>query len=323
MGNCFINTHRANEQYLLESLINEAVQIHSEQFYYIPRSLFSPDQIFGEDRLSRFEHAYPIDGYLESSGGFEGQGYFIQKFGGVVDYSATITFTKRHWEQFVGRYGKTTIPNRPNEGDLIYYPLTDSLFEIKFVDDKNPFGQLGAFYTFKVTVETFDYSSEHINTEVGEIDVFESLHTHDQNPDVSLWGGITEVQIIDGGSGYSEPPTLSVESLTGSGAVLQPVLDDNGVVVRVDVLEPGDKYHSGDYIVVEGECTSPAILQCQIATVIENAGTRFASNSALIDHSLNNVFDIPDHFGGLSEQDKQQIEQDQDLQPDTTNIIFE
>lgn len=297
MANRYINTHETVEQDLVEDLINEAIDIHSEQFYYIPRKLVSPDEILGEDRLSKFEHAYPFDAYLENSSGFEGQGFFLQKFGGMVDYSATLTITRRHWEAAIGRYGETMLPNRPCEGDLIYYPLSDGLFEIKFVDDKNPFAQLGKFYTFKVTIELFQYSSERFETENPEIDVFESLKTFDQDADRSMWGAVEKVFIEDCGQGYTEIPELVVISLTGSGAEFYVQLDENGSISAVEITEGGELYHSDDYIEVIGECERPAIIHPMIRTQIEHAGDKWGSNVAFVKHAFDNEFDPQNPFG--------------------------
>jgi hypothetical protein len=124
--------------------------------------------------------------YFENVDSFDGQGAFIQKFGLMVEQSATLVVARRRWEQLVGRYGVTTIPSRPNEGDLIYFPLTKGLFEVRFVKHQDPFYQLGKLYVYKLQVELFQYSSERINTNQPEIDIFETLKTHDstKSPDI-------------------------------------------------------------------------------------------------------------------------------------------
>lgn len=117
--------------------------------------------------------------YFENVDGYEGQGAFIQKFGLMIEQSATLTVARRRWDQMVGRFGQTTIPTRPNEGDLIYFPLTNAMFEIKFVQHQDPFYQLGKLYVYKLQVELFQYSSEHISTGIKEIDKFEPLKSYD------------------------------------------------------------------------------------------------------------------------------------------------
>lgn len=179
MPNVYFSHGTRNEQYLLEDLVVESISIWGQEFYYIPRTLVAKDEILGEDRLSEFKTAYPIDMYLESVDGFEGQGAFIQKFGLMMEQSATLTVARRTWERVVGKHGNTILPSRPCEGDLLYFPLTKGLFEIKFVDHQDPFYQLKKLYVYKLQVELFQYASEKIKTGIAEIDIFETLKTMD------------------------------------------------------------------------------------------------------------------------------------------------
>jgi len=179
MPNVYFSHGTRNEQYLLEDLVVESISIWGQEFYYIPRTLVAKDEILGEDRLSKFKDAYPIDMYLESVDGFEGQGAFIQKFGLMMEQSATLSVARRTWERVVGKHGATILPNRPCEGDLLYFPLTKGLFEIKFVDHQDPFYQLKKLYVYKLQVELFQYSSEKMETGIPAIDVFETLKTFD------------------------------------------------------------------------------------------------------------------------------------------------
>jgi len=178
----------AREQDLVETMTIEALKMYGNDVQYIPRSLASKDEILGEDRLSRFQHAYPIEMYFENVDNFGGQGSFIQKVGLMIEQTATLVVARKRWEQLIGVHGTTTIPTRPNEGDLIYFPLTGGLFEIKFVEHKDPFYQLGKLYVYKLQIELFQYASERLETDVPEIDVFESLKTYDvtQNEDIDV-----------------------------------------------------------------------------------------------------------------------------------------
>lgn len=168
-----------NEQNLVEDLIIESLKIYGQDFLYIPRTQVSTDRIFGEDRLSKFEHAYPIEMYFDNITSFAGQGAMIQKFGLLMDQSATLTVARKRWMDLIAIHGNTHLPNRPNEGDLLYYPLTKGLFEIKFVKHQEPFYQLGRLYTYKLDIELFQYSSEKIDTGIPEIDTFETLKSFD------------------------------------------------------------------------------------------------------------------------------------------------
>ena len=167
------------EQDLYEEMIIECIQIWGIEMFYIPRTLVAMDDILGEDRLSEFQNAYPIEVYFESVTGFEGQGQFMEKFGLSNEQSATITMARKRWTDLIGSTGESILPNRPAEGDLMYFPLTNSLFEIKFVEHQNVFYQVGKLYTYQLEIELFQYASERINTGVPEIDVFETLKSQD------------------------------------------------------------------------------------------------------------------------------------------------
>lgn len=177
--NPYFTQGTTGEQDLIEELIIESLKIYGKDFLYIPRTLYSKDVIFGEDRLSKFEHAYPIEMYFDNIESLAGQGAMIQKFGLMMDQSATLTVARKRWTELIGVHGTTHLPNRPNEGDLIYYPLTKGLFEIKFVKHQEPFYQLGKLYTYKLDIELFQYSSEKIDTGIPEIDAFETLKSFD------------------------------------------------------------------------------------------------------------------------------------------------
>jgi hypothetical protein len=177
-----------NEQLFHEDLIVESLHQYGTNFYYIPRTLIAKDEILGEDRLSKFKQAFEIEMYLENVDGFDGQGAFIQKFGLMMEQSATLVVARRRWEQLIGRYGQTIIPTRPCEGDLIYFPLTEGLFEIKFVTHQDPFYQIGKLFVYKLQVELFQYASERMETGIKEIDDFETLKSLDPsiNADVDI-----------------------------------------------------------------------------------------------------------------------------------------
>ena len=72
------------------------------------------------------------------------------------------------------------VSGRPNEGDIIYMPLMNSFFEILFVEDQEPFFQLGNLPVYKLKVTRWEYSSERIDTGVSSIDAAENKYTLDQ-----------------------------------------------------------------------------------------------------------------------------------------------
>lgn len=125
---------------------------------YLPRETLERDNIFGEDIRAKFQDDYLIEMYFDSVDGFEGDGNFLANFGMQIKDTATLVVSKRRFEE--------TISNkiRPMEGDLIYFPLANAIFEVNFVEHENPFYQLGKLYTYKLTVELFTYNNEEFNT---------------------------------------------------------------------------------------------------------------------------------------------------------------
>ena len=158
----------ANEQNLIEDLTVEVIRAMGRDVYYIPRTLNAQDALYGEDSLSTFDAAYLLEMYHEDSNSFGGEGDIVSKFGIDVRDTAAFRVARRTFEQYVTK--KDGVLTRPNEGDLIYYPLSGSLFEITFVEHENPLYQAGALYSFVIFVETFVYNNETFNTGVKDID---------------------------------------------------------------------------------------------------------------------------------------------------------
>ena len=242
-----------SEQNVVENLIIECLQIYGQEMFYIPRTLVSKDEILGEDRLSKFKNAYPIEMYFENVDGFGGNGAFMSKFGLMIEQSATLVVARKRWQQAVAQYGQTILPNRPAEGDLLYFPLTGGLFEIKFVQHQNPFYQIGKLYTYKLDIELFQYASERIDTGYGVIDDFESLKTFDIDTSVTKFGMIDSIQVTNGGTGYTSA-TVSITSTTGKGATATVVIS-NGTISAINVTNPGTGYKDVT-VVIAGDGTN-------------------------------------------------------------------
>jgi hypothetical protein len=240
--NVYFTNGTRTEQLLIEDLIIESLKIYGQDFFYIPRSLVSKDEILGEDRLSEFKSSFPIEMYFENVDSFAGQGAFIQKFGLMMEQSATLVVARRRWEQLVGRYGVTSIPTRPNEGDLLYFPLTKGLFEIKFVQHQDPFYQLGKLYVYKLQVELFQYSSERIDTGIAEVDAFESLKSFSTNTTRNPTGRVTSINITNRGTGYVTAPTVTFSSGAATATAVLGTGSNAGKVVLVNVTNGGTGY---------------------------------------------------------------------------------
>lgn len=159
-----------SEQRLYEDLIIESLKIYGLDVYYLPREIVKLDELFGEDILSKFDENYTIEMYMANFDGFQGDGTLFTKFGVRISDEATFIVSKRRWEDLVSSSNNLVSSFRPNEGDLIYYPLTKSLFQIKFVEHELPFRQLGAVQTYQLRCELMEYSDERIETGVDELD---------------------------------------------------------------------------------------------------------------------------------------------------------
>ena len=163
-----------SEQTLFDKLKTESIQMLGRSFYYLPRKVQIIDEILGEDVLSSFALAIPIEAYMENSMGFDGDREIFSKFGLEVHNQFKLIMSVKRWETEVGKVvandPEILVQSRPQEGDLIYDPLTKFLMEIKFTDHDAEFYQLGKNYLYHLTCEAFQYSSEKIETGIDDID---------------------------------------------------------------------------------------------------------------------------------------------------------
>ena len=173
---------------MIEDLVIECLKIYGFDVYYLPRQAVNEDMVLGEDVLNKFTSAYPLEMYLQNTNGFEGDGDLMTKFGVEIRDTATFIVSRRRWDEVISRSYNAVLTTRPAEGDILYFPLTKSFFEIKFVESKDPFFQVGKLYVYKLECELMRYSSEIIDTGVTEID---DLAT-DKSVDVNQYNFVLE-----------------------------------------------------------------------------------------------------------------------------------
>ncbi len=188
--NVYFNAAVKSEQNLYEDLVIESFKRYGIDVYYIPRTIKRLDNILNEDIASEFGDAYMLEMYLEDTSGYSGEQTVMSKFGLEIRDQANWIVSKRRWEEFVGIQNNTIVAGRPNEGDLIYIPLTGSFHEIKFVEHESPFYQLGNIFVYKLQTETFEYANEKFDTGVEEIDGVEDTYAFAQRMLVSDGNGI-------------------------------------------------------------------------------------------------------------------------------------
>lgn len=221
------------EQTLIEDLIVESIKIYGHDAYYLPKTHVNLDLLYKEDASVVFDDALELEVYLKTYDGFLGQNEFISKFGLQVDESLTFTISQKRFKQILqsmilteynynmkhedgnlivaeSGYDYSTLV-RPKEGDLIWFPLTKDLFEIKFVEPIEVLYQLGKLYTYELRCDKYEYSSENLNTDIDEIDQNEtsnSLATNNMsrmlNEDEDLLLNENESTILEEGEPIKE-----------------------------------------------------------------------------------------------------------------------
>lgn len=202
--NVYFNQRVESEVNLYEDLVIESLRMYGIDVYYIPRTMVNLDTIMNEDIGSVFGNAYMIEMYLEDVDGYGGEGTIMSKFGLEIRDTSNWVVSKRRWEQFVGDNETTIVNGRPNEGDLIYIPFSNSFHEIKFVEHEKPFYQLGNIHTYQLQCEAFEFSHEDFKTGVEEIDAIEDTYQYKQR-----------ITIINAGTGPQFRKQEQVQQLVG------------------------------------------------------------------------------------------------------------
>ena len=187
--NVFFSQAVKSEQNLYEDLIVESLQIYGQDIYYVPRTLVSRDNILGEDPASKFDDAYLMEAYLENIDGFEGAGDLMSKFGLEIRDEATFVISRRVWERLVGKFSSNVSDPRPQEGDVIFLPMTNSFFEINFVEDDSPFYQLSNLPVYRMQCSLFEYADEDFDTGIETIDLKTGQSAYQVFLDVTVSGG--------------------------------------------------------------------------------------------------------------------------------------
>ena len=187
--NVYFSQAVKSEQNLYEDLIIESLGIYGQDVYYIPRTLVNRDNILGEDPASKFDDAYLMEMYIENTEGFEGAGDLYSKFGLEIRDDATFIVSRRRWESRIGIFSSNLVDPRPQEGDLIFLPMTNSFFEISFVEDDSPFYQLSNLPVYKMQCQLFEFNDEEFDTGIAEIDDKTVQSAYQLSMDVNITGG--------------------------------------------------------------------------------------------------------------------------------------
>ncbi len=271
MLNPFFLQGSKTEQSLIQDLINEQLKIYGVEVYYLPRKYITEKTIIKEVIESEFTSAFPIEAYVDTYDGYSGQGTILSKFGIQELDDLVLIISKERYENYIQPLIQN-IPNikladRPKEGDLIYFPLGDKLFEIKYVEHEKPFYQLQKNYVYELRCELFRYEDEIIDTgvdfvddnitEEGYIQTLQMIGIGSTASAVTsiVNGGVRFVSITNRGSGYTSPPLVVFSSApsggstaTGIATMLTGIVDlcesdiNSSRVQGVNVTNPGFGY---------------------------------------------------------------------------------
>jgi hypothetical protein len=215
--NPFFLQGSANEQRLIQELINEQLRIYGVEVTYIPRKFVRKETIIKEVTASKFDDNFALEAYVANYEGYSGSGDILTKFGMSLKDELTLIISKERFEDFISPFlegmddEEIELSTRPREGDIVYFPLGRRLFEIKFVEHEQPFYQLGKTYVYELKCELFEYEDEVLDTSIDEID--QTLQNQ---------GYITSLQLISIGS------TATASAVLSSGYVQKVYLDNDG-----------------------------------------------------------------------------------------------
>lgn len=204
------------EQDLHESLVIEQIKMFGKDIYYVPRKLVKNDHVFGEDTLSKFESAYALEAYIANTTGFGGDGELFSKFGLRITDEMEFVISRKRFTESVDNNVLLIVEGRPNEGDLIWFPLAKKLFQINFVEYESPFYQFGKNFVWNLKCQLFEYSDEKLDTGNSDIDSIETTLSNAVTVTLSTGGtGIfANNEVVTGGTSGVTAEVKSWDSAT-------------------------------------------------------------------------------------------------------------
>jgi hypothetical protein len=192
----------ANQQSLVDDLSVEMIEIYGVELMYVPRTHVNIDRTFMEDPLSRFDKYFEIEGYIKNFEGWQGEGDLMSKFGFSMADQITFAVSRTRFSEEVSSILGT---QRPMEGDLIYMPMTKTIFEVKFVEHESLFYTQGNLYSYEIHCERFNYSDEIIDTGAPDVDQVETDYSDAVN-DRMLVDNQNRLVLTDKGLAIILPP---------------------------------------------------------------------------------------------------------------------
>ena len=298
-----------SEQSLVQELINEQLKMYGVDVTYLPRKVVNRDSIFREIESSKFDDSYTLEAYVNTYEGYSGQGDVMSKFGLSIKDELTLTISRERYEDFITPFlesetdSEIVLSNRPREGDLVYFPLGQRLFEVKFVEHEDPFYQLGKNYVYLLKCELFEYEDEVIDTGVDVIDT--QVEEEGYITTLKLVGSgqtatasalinskyVREIFLNNDGNGYTSPPIIKFDDSPASGgtATAIGILTTRGGITSlksIQMTNAGYGYTSVPQIYFTSDVGTGAAATCSIessdtkgvvAITVTDGGTGYTS----------------------------------------------
>jgi len=270
----------SGEQGLYQDLVDEQIVLFGSDIYYLPRTILQ-DYTLDDIIYSKYETQFQVEMLLQNVEGFGENSEFISKFGLRITDEVKFRVSTRRWDEASTGYN-LTVNGRPNEGDLLYFPLTKDLYEIKFVEREQPFYQFGKIQFYTMTAEIYELGNDDIETGVEEIDVIETQFSSaiklvmdpggtgaftvgeevvgdeflaKATASIDGNGSVDSTTIIDSGLHYNSalPPsvTFSAPASGGSTATGTAVVSSTGLVTGILITDPGLGYVTAPSVTID------------------------------------------------------------------------
>jgi len=269
----------SGEQGLVQDLVDEQIKLFGTDIYYIPKIVLA-DSTLDEVRYTKYQEQFQVEMLLQNVMGFGDNAEFISKFGLRITDEIIFRVSTRRWDEEVADHNPTlTVDSRPNEGDLLYFPLTQDIYEIKFVGKEEPFYQFGKIQFYAITAEIYEVGQDDFDTGIAEIDAVEQLFDNAIKLVMDPGGAgdftvgeevvgdeflakatsaitgdaVSGATISDGGAHYkvATPPTVTITGGGGAGATATATVSASGIVNAITITAGGSGYTSAPTVTID------------------------------------------------------------------------
>ena len=263
----------AGEQTLYQDLVDEQIKMFGTDIYYLPRTILK-DNTLDDIVYNKYQDEFQVEMLLQNVEGFGDGAEFVSQFGVRITDEVVFRVSSRRWDEAVAANNPTlTVTNRPNEGDLLYFPLTKDLYEIKFVQQEIPFYQFGKLQFYTMTCELYQYGSDDISTGVAEIDQLETIFSSAIALTMGV-GGTGDFTVGEKVTGATSGSEAEVKSWDNSTRIIQ-------VINRTGTFATGESL-TGD--------SSSAVWVVSTFDTLQDTNSEYDDNRAIED-AADNIID--------------------------------